>query len=1022
MLCGLAGALRAQTATISGQVVDRATNQPLSDTQISVAGIPRGSRTGSDGRYAVAGVPRGVVEVRVSRVGYQSESRAVSIEAAAVTVDFALVAAAAALDEVVILATGETQRRRESGAATGRIDTSQVSVAVAQTFSDALSSRVAGVVVQQASGMTDGSARIRVRGWNSVNLPNDPMLVVDGIRVDNNTRSTSIGLGGQTPSRFNDLVLDDIESIDIIKGPAGAALFGTGAANGIILVTTKRGKAGQARTTSSFELGSVRDVGAYPRNYTQIGTNLAGTARVTNCNLEAQARNACRPKPDSLVSTLPLENLSPFRIGRLSRVGANTSGGTAATQFYLAAGYNREEGVYATNWLQSGNLRGNISADVRPTVQARLNLGYISSRARLPLNDNTTFGVLTGSLLGRAFDCHRSSENATLGPSDASCGIDTLSRGYQVPNHPSTRFFAIDTRQSVDRLLASAQVAWQALPWLNVIGTSGTDYAARWDDETLPQGAIEVSTPEGYRQSNRVGLQIYSADGSAVGTFLLLPALRAVSTAGAQYDREFFSRTDAFGARLLPGTTGLGGTSERFAVGESQTDVVSLGYLVQQRFEWRDRVFASAALRADKNSNFGVRLPFVRYPAAQLSWVLGEEPFFPRSRWLGLLRLRMAYGESGQRPDFRQADQFFRPVAVNIQGNEVSGITLGGTGNPDLKPERTTEVEFGFDADFLGGRVTAELQRYIHHTRDALITRRLAPSLGATTAQLVNLGRVDNDGYEYLLNLRAVETRRFGASVAVSGSRNRNILVDLGTDALGNPIQPIIFGLSGDTQRHQTGYPLAAYFARRIVSFEDKNGDGIISRVNCPTYGVTVNPQIAGGPACEIVLTDSAVFSGHPLGETELAVAPVVAVGHWLSIRALFDHRGGVTLYNATEYFRCSTAPNQCLAVQSRGASLSDQARAVSTFMGTRGAYFEDATFWKWRELAITVTAPAVLTRAIGAAAASFTVAGRNLKTWTSYSGLDPEVNTGALTNFNTADFLTQPPVRYWVGRLSLTF
>lgn len=1013
----------AQTASVAGQIVDRATGRPLSDAQILVSGIPRGSRTADNGRYRITGVPSGTVDLRAIRIGYRSESRAVTVAPdATATADFALTASATMLDEVLVTATGETQRRRESGVSTGSIDTSQVNLATVQDFSDVVSSRVAGVVVQRASGTTGTSSRIRIRGSNSVNLPNDPLLVIDGIRVNNNPNSTSISVGGQTPSRFNDLDLDDVESIEILKGPAAAALFGTAAANGVILVTTKRGTAGPARTMSSLEVGRLNDIGSYPRNYAQIGTNSAGTARVTNCNLDAQVRGVCRAKPDSLVSTLPLENASPFRRGWRARGSTSVSGGSGATQYYLGTSYEREEGVYATNWLRKANLRGNINAEIRPTVQASVNLAYTSSRVRLPQDDNNLFGALSGALIGKAFDCHRPSENAALGSNDASCGVDTLSRGYRTPNHPSTRFFAVDTRQSVDRLLASTQAVWQAAGWLNMIGRAGVDALTRWDDETLPQGAIEINFPEGYRQSNHAEVQTYTANGSAVGTFRILPTLTSVSTAGAQYGREFFSRTDAIGYKLLPGTSGLGATSERFAVGESQIESIMLGVLLQQRIEWRDRLFVSAAVRADKNSNFGANLPPVEYPAAQLSWVISEEPFFPTPDWLNSLRLRAAYGESGQRPDFRQADRYFTPIAVNVLGSEVSGITLGGTGNPDLKPERTAESEFGFDAGLFGGRVAAEFQRYSRHTRDALIARRLAPSIGATTNQLVNLGRVDNAGYEYSLNVKPWNTRLFSAGVSLSGSHNKNRVVDLGVDGLGTPIPPILIGQNNE-QRHQNGYPLGAYFGRAIVSFKDVNGDGTISRVNCPTYGTAPpNPQVAGGPACEIVLTDSLLYLGNPLGEDEVAVTPALSLGRWLTVQGLFDHRGGVALNNTTEFFRCNVGPNVCLAAQSRTAALADQARAISTLMGARGAYMEDASFWKWRELAVTVQAPSSTTRRLGVAAASLTLAGRNLKTWTRYTGLDPELNALSALNFVTSEFLTHPPVRYWIGRINLTF
>jgi hypothetical protein len=317
----------------------------------------------------------------------------------------------------------------------------------------------------------------------------------------------------------------------------------------------------------------------------------------------------------------------------------------------------------------------------------------------------------------------------------------------------------------------------------------------------------------------------------------------------------------------------------------------------------------------------------------------------------------------------------------------------------------------------LSDRVSLEFTKYSKQTHDALIGRVLAPSLGATNTQLVNLGRVDNNGYEYLINVKPVNTSAFAFDISLNGSVNDNKVVNLGTG-----ITPIIFGLGGATQRHQNGYPLGGYWDFGLVSFEDKNGDGIISRVNCPTYNNTPNPQIVGGPACEVVLTDTAVFLGNPLGRSELAITPSVTLFNWLNIRALFDHRGGLTLNNSTEFFRCSTSGTICQGIEDKSASLLEQAKAISTRMGSRGAYFENANFTKLRELAFTVTLPERFANSIRATGASITLSGRNLKTWTNYTGLDPELNTSSAQNFNTADFLTQPPTKYWVGRVNLTF
>jgi TonB-linked SusC/RagA family outer membrane protein len=1017
---------QAQNATLTGRVVDQATGQPLSDVRVLVAGTPRGSRTGDDGRFQIVGVPTGSIEVRAIRLGYEAQVRAITIGAdATVTVDFSLRATATTLDQVTVTATGETQRRRESGVSTAKIDTGQVNMASVQNFSDVLSSRAAGVVVQQAGGTTGGSSRIRIRGSNSINLANDPLLIIDGVRVNNNPNSTAIGVGGQTPSRFNDINPEDIENVEVIKGPAAAALYGTAASNGVIQVTTKRGKAGPARWQTNAEYGTVRQQGDYNHNYRQIGTNVNGT-RNTDCNLDNQVRGICTPKPDSLLNILPLALASPFRDGWREQYGTNVAGGSDVTQYYMGSDFEREEGVYAVNWLQKANVRANVNAQVKPNLQVSLNGGYTGSRLRLPQNDNDVLGAISSSLIGKAFDCHTVGQtNAGLPPNDITCGTDTLSRGYRNPNYPATRIFALDTRQNIERLLGSAQANWQPQSWLSVIGVGGMDLIERYDQETLAQGAVTLFNPEGYRQVNRAEIRTYTTSTSATATFGLRDDLRSVTTAGVQWNREAFSRTDAFGDVLLPGTSSLAGTSSLFSVGESNTDVVTLGYIGTERLEWRDRVFLSGGIREDKNSNFGVNLPFVKYPSAQLSWVIGEEPFFPKTNVVNSLRLRMAFGESGQRPDFRQADKFFNPVAVNLQGNEVSGITLGGAGNTNLKPERTREFEFGFDASLFADRVNFEFTQYSKQTHDALIGRVLAPSLGSTTTQLVNLGRVDNKGHEILLDLKAVSTDRIKFDVSFNGSVNDNKLVNLGCTDVGGvctPITPIIFGLGGATQRHQNGYPLGGYWDWQLVSFQDKNGDGIISRVNCPTYNATPNPQIAGGPACEVVLSDTAVYLGNPLGRTELAVTPSVTLFNWLNIRALFDHRGGLTLNNSTEFFRCSSSSSICQAIETKNSSLLEQAKAISTRMGSRGAYFENANFTKLRELAFTVTLPEQFASSIRATNASITISGRNLHTWTKYTGLDPELNVSSAANFNTADFLTQPPTKYWIGRVNLTF
>src|SRR6476646_1304936 len=265
------------TGTIAGRVTERTTNRPLAGVQVRVVGTTRGAATNDSGGYRIPGVPAGTVQLAVQRIGYGVASRSVVVSGEnTTTADFTMSPAVTTLDALTITATGETQLRRANGAPTATIGSAAIPKAAISTLSDALSSRVAGVVVQQAAGEIGAGSRIRIRGSNSISLSNDPLLIIDGIRADNSSQSSAQGTGGQLPSRFNDINPEEIEDVEIIKGPAAAALYGTAASNGVIQVTTKKGRAGRTRWEAFAETGSLKDINDYPLNLRAYGHTAAG--------------------------------------------------------------------------------------------------------------------------------------------------------------------------------------------------------------------------------------------------------------------------------------------------------------------------------------------------------------------------------------------------------------------------------------------------------------------------------------------------------------------------------------------------------------------------------------------------------------------------------------------------------------------------------------------------------------------------------------------------------------------------
>ena len=1000
------------TGTITGRVIDRQSQRPLGGVQVRIIGTARGSQTDDAGAYRIANVPIGVTQLGAQRLGYGAQSRTVNVvENGSVTADFQMAVAATTLDQVTVTATGQSERRRENGAATASIDSSQLNKATISTFSDALSSRAPGVVVQTASGETGAGSRIRIRGSNSISLSNDPLLIVDGVRVDNLAQSSAIGTGGQLPSRFNDINPEEVESIEIIKGPAAAALYGTAAANGVIQITTKKGRSGKTRWDAFGELGSLKDVNEYPLNSRAYGKT-AANGLVTNCSLFRRTSglaNAC-VRVDSVVSNNPLASAGMTSPGNRRITGLSTAGGSDAATYFFAGEYQKEQNVIPINAQQRLNLRTNVRGQLTKTLDAQVNIGYVNSDLRRPQNDNNSYGVVSGSLLGGAGDC--SPTGAKLHPGLCSAGTDTLSHGYYNRGIAPKDFYNINTRQRVQRLTGGVTSNWTPATWAAVNATLGADINHRGDNETLPPAVLTVDVPssEGYRSVYNSNIYNYTASVNATGTYDRTPTLRFTTTVGSQYTDVGFTRTDATGAKLLAGTGSLGGTSARFTVNETTNDVRTLGFLGREQLAWRDRVFLTAAVRTDKNSAFGANFARVYYPSLSGSWVVSEEGFFPQVASISSLRLRAAVGSAGQNPGYLAAEQYYNPVAVIVRGADVPAFTVGGAGNPTLRPEKSREIEGGFDLGMFKDRLNLEYSYYSKTTKDALVNVNLAPSLGTSTNRFDNLGRVRNFGHEALLRAALYDGQAVKFDLTVNGSWNTNRLDDLGVDENGVPI-PEFTGGFDDTQIFKSGLSLGAYYARPITSVTDANGDGLIACPNGP-----------GSAGCEYTVADEASYLGSPFPTAEITVAPSLSLGRFARVTATLDHRGGQKVYNLTGVYRNAIFANGG-AVQTPDASnLFRQAAAQAASVGINGGYVESNSFTKLREIAVTLTLPQSVAARAGAGSANLTLAGRNLHTWTKYSGLDPEVNANAQSNFNTADFLTAPQVRYFTARLALSF
>jgi TonB-linked SusC/RagA family outer membrane protein len=985
-LLGTASLARAQEpGTVAGRVIDATSNAPIPAAQVVLVGTTRGVVAGDDGRFRIAGVRPGTYQVRALRLGYQASTQTVDVTSGGtVDVNFSLAPAAVSLEEVVTTATGERERKREIGSAVSTLQPATEQIAAAQNISQLLAGKVPGVDVQQSGGTVGTASRIRIRGANSISLTNEPLIVVDGIRFNNNvgqsgtTGSTTIGVGGQVPSRLNDLNAEDIETYEVLKGPAAAAQYGTAAANGVIQITTKRGRSGRPRWTTFVEGGRIRDVTDYPSNYLRVANERNANGSRRACTLDSQTRGLCTPNPDSLLIFNPLTANSPFISGHRGAYGASVNGGTDQVTYYVSGNYDREQGVFEISQDQRASGRANLSMQLRDNWNVQIGSSYLAAHTRLPQNDNNVLGIVSSALLGNAFD-------------------DPTAHGYLSGQIPQA-LYAINTRQDVNRFENTINTSYQPLSWLTATVVAGLDYLNRWDNEVVPPNQVVFgSLPDGQRTSNPYQIYNYSANATLSAGFTPFTGLKSTTKISGLFNKELIRGTQAQGAKLVSGTTSLSGTTARFQVSETNTDNKTASKLIREDLAFQDRIFLSAAVRNDKNSAFGQNFGSINYPSATLSWVVNEEPFFPHNDYFSSLRLRAAAGKSGQKPNFRDAITYYNAQTVTVGGVDVAGITVGGTGNPDLRPERSRETELGFDAGFFAERIGFQFTHYNKRTDDLLIAVPLPPSLGLTTTQFKNLGTVRNQGNEYVVSAKVLDLDRIGFDVSWAGSTNDNKLISLGKLPSGAPVPAIIVNTQ---QQHREGYPLGGYW-QRAITFNDANKDGIISRA-------------------EMTLTDTAVYLGNPLPRTQWSIAPSLTLLSFLRVGALFDHKGGYKLFNNTRRFRCSFG--NCQEAYDPSTPQFDQASSIGISLGTDAGYIEDAAFTKLRELSFTLMAPESFTRAFGGRNMQLTVAGTNLHTWTKYTGFDPEINSTPGANFSTSDFLTLPPTRNWVVRLTTSF
>jgi TonB-dependent SusC/RagA subfamily outer membrane receptor len=949
---------------IVGRVTEARSGTPLEAVSVVVDGTRSGVLTAEDGSYRIPAVPAGEHTVIARRIGYTPGRKNVTVTGdQEVTVDFQLSADALRMSEVVVTGTSVETTRRQLGNAVGTVDAQEISKSGSVAIDRALAGKAAGVMVQQNSGNPGGGISVRLRGTNTILGSADPLYIVDGVIVNNDTPDL-IYLGGYSQNRLVDLNPEDVDHIEIVKGAAAAALYGSRANNGVVQIFTKRGMAGKPRLTwtSTIQADQLRKrlkVNTYP--------------------FDADGNPVTRYDQQDLI----------FHTGIGTEHAASLSGGSEASRYYLSAGYVNDNGIVRASNFTRASARARL--DQTLSSWATLSVGGAFNFSHDQDIPNGGLGSLYGAIDGFLFGPN------TYDARPESNGVYSHDGSYANPAEVIDKY---DFGQKTNRFIGDAHLTLTPIDGLKLEYTLGYDGYDQRATAFIPRG---TGTPGIYALGySRQGSRDFTAVNNNVNinySSQLTPWLHSTSSIGGTVQYEVSNSTGASSYDLTPVTETVP-SGANWDISEYRSTRIVEGIFGQQTFGFGDRLYLTAAGRLDASSVFGEADRWQAYPKLSGSYVLSEEDFWGDS-FLGRIfpqfKLRAAWGNSGGLTAIGPFARFTNYSPVSYEN--LPGLVQQRQQGSEIKPERQTALEGGIDATLFSNRLGFELTVYKQHTKDLLLTRTVALSTGFST-RLENAGEIDNNGVELLVRATPVAKPGVTWNTTVSYSSNHNEVsgIEGGVRVLGNS-----WGLAAAINGEPLGVYYGAGYARdaqgRIL---DKNGE-VFTDPKTQVPGRDPTPRILGDPNPDWI--------GSWIND--------VQVGENLSFRAQLDGVFGNDVWNYDA--RIGAYPPYGTL------DLYGQELAGNIAAGTGKAlwlnferWVEDGSYVKVREVSATYT---FHPRSLGIADLGVSVIGRNLYSFDNYSGYDPETNAGGQsTGTRGYQFGEVPIPRSFVLRINASF
>ncbi len=970
--------ISAQTGVITGQVLDAQSGAPVGAAQVFIPELSIGVLSQPDGSFTLVNVPAGLHEVQAQRLGFTTATQQVSVTAdGTATVDFNVSRDALELDAVVVTGTAGGTRTRAIGNVVGRVQATEIAeIAPIGSIQDLLGGRESGLMFHRQSGNIGTGSEMRIRGVSSVTMGSQPLIYVDGIRVDNETAGGPNLRDGRQVATLDDFSPEEIESVEIIKGPAAATLYGTEASAGVIQIITKKGAQGRPQFDLSVRQGATWLADLSDKVGLAYGRDDAGN--LISFNIYEVEKAAGRDH---------------FQTGSLQSYTASMRGGTDQVRYYLSADFDDDEGIVSYNWQKQTNLRSNVTVLASEDITLDVSLGYITGETSF-MQQRTAWGMW------EQFQwANPEGQGRTLR------GF-LRARPEEIAENKAIR--------DMTRFTGSATVTHTPFPWLTQRAIIGTDVLTEENSVLFPRRPEGANHDFGGLSLGDLNLErprreYNTLDYSASANYSLNDAITLTSSFGFQY----YARTEEVVGGIgrvfpAPQIVTLSGAAATTAT-QTYVENKSVGMYVQQEVAWNDRIFLTAAVRGDDNSAFGADYDAAIYPKFSATWVISEEPFWQQyDDIVNSLRLRSAWGKAGRQPDTFAGVTLFRPEPGPGGEPSVSPDVLG---NPDLGPEVSQEIEVGFDAAFFDERMSTEFTYYNQLVTDALIDVPVPPTFGFPGAQTVNLGELKNTGWELAVEGRLYERPNLAWDMGFGIQSNENEIVDLGGVPETNDL------------KEGWNYPL---MTERIIRSAELDQHGNAINVMCDGGGGQDGLVPGVGNALVPCSTAPLLVQGNGLAipKYEASMNTTITLFDNLRLFAMAEWRG--------EHWRSLTdaaCRHTCFQTSYMAVTREDPffvAALTGRARQTRITSDFDAAFLKLRELSLNYTLPSAWAERAGASRASVNVAFRNPWTiWVAQSEIsgapvtDPEARrVGDLDSSNS----NVPPLTSFTATMRVSF